>query len=64
LKPPSQPRHLGIYPDQGLHPAQQVGSAHAPGNEVEVTVIRLDASIVLAHSDQQQAGPTFKPSLL
>jgi hypothetical protein len=26
----------------------------------EVTVIRLDASIVLAHSDKQQAGPTFK----
>ena len=25
-----------------------------------VTVIRLDASIVLAHSDKQQAGPTFK----
>ncbi|MGH3845003.1 MAG: transposase, partial [Pseudonocardiaceae bacterium] len=26
----------------------------------EVTVIRLDASIVLAHSEKQQAGPTFK----
>ncbi|MGH3801981.1 MAG: transposase, partial [Pseudonocardiaceae bacterium] len=26
----------------------------------EVTVIRLDASIVVAHSDKQQAGPTFK----
>jgi hypothetical protein len=26
----------------------------------EVTVIRLDASIVLAHSDKQRAGPTFK----
>jgi DDE family transposase len=26
----------------------------------EVTMIRSDASIVLAHSDQQQAGPTFK----
>jgi hypothetical protein len=24
----------------------------------EVTVIRLDASIVLAHSEKQQAGPT------
>lgn len=32
----------------------------AGGDLGEVTVIRLDASIVLAHSDKQQAGPTFK----
>jgi Transposase DDE domain group 1 len=32
----------------------------AGGDLGEVTVIRLDASIVGAHSDKQQAGPTFK----
>jgi Transposase DDE domain group 1 len=32
----------------------------AGGDLGEVTVIRLDASIVLAHSDKEQAGPTFK----
>jgi hypothetical protein len=32
----------------------------AGGDLGEVTVIRLDASIVLAHSDKQQDGPTFK----
>ena len=32
----------------------------AGGDLGGVTVIRWDASIVLAHSDKQQAGPTFK----
>ncbi len=42
-------RHGGIPP------------ARVAGRDLgEVTVIRLDASIVLAHSDKQQAGPTFK----
>jgi Transposase DDE domain group 1 len=37
------------------------GPARVAGGDLgEVTVIRLDASIVLAHSDKQQAGPTFK----
>lgn len=38
----------------GIPPARVAG-----GDLGEVTVIRLDASIVLAHSDKQQAGPTF-----
>jgi hypothetical protein len=32
----------------------------AGGDLGEVTVIRLDTSIVLAHSDKQQAGPRSK----
>ncbi|MFN2479631.1 MAG: IS1380 family transposase [Pseudonocardiaceae bacterium] len=32
----------------------------AGGDLGEVIVVRLDASIVLAHSEKQQAGPTFK----
>jgi hypothetical protein len=42
-------RHGGIPP------------ARVAGRDLgSVTVIRLDASIVLAHSDKQHAGPTFK----
>jgi DDE family transposase len=50
------------------HVWQQIQTRHgvipparvAGGDLGEVTVIRLDASIVLAHSEKQQAGPTFK----
>ncbi|MCA1682152.1 MAG: IS1380 family transposase [Actinobacteria bacterium] len=46
----------GSWPGTGGSPP-----ARAAGRDLgEVTVIRLDASIVLAHSDKQQAGPTFK----
>ena len=39
----------------------QIPPARVAGGDLgEVTVIRLDASIVLAHSDKQQAEPTFK----
>ncbi|MGH3976228.1 MAG: transposase [Pseudonocardiaceae bacterium] len=39
----------------------RIPPARVAGRDLgEVTVIRLDASIVLAHSDKQQAGPTFK----
>ena len=42
----------------------RIPPARVAGRDLgEVTVIRLDASIVLAHSDKQQAGPTFKNSL-
>jgi hypothetical protein len=38
----------------------RVPPARVAGRDLgEVTVIRLDASIVLAHSDKQGAGPTF-----
>jgi hypothetical protein len=39
----------------------RIPPARVAGRDLgEVTVIRLDASIVLAHSDKQHAGPTFK----
>ncbi|MGH3847976.1 MAG: transposase, partial [Pseudonocardiaceae bacterium] len=39
----------------------RIPPARVAGRDLgEVTVIRLDASIVPAHSDKQQAGPTFK----
>jgi hypothetical protein len=49
----------GVAPDRG--PPRADPPARVAGGDLgEVTVIRLDASIVLAHSDKQQAGPTFK----
>ncbi|MGH3772694.1 MAG: hypothetical protein ACRDRW_15085 [Pseudonocardiaceae bacterium] len=37
-----------------------IPAARVAGQDLgAVTMIRLDASIVLAHSDKQQAGPTF-----
>lgn len=41
-----------------------IPAAQAAGRDLgAVTVIRLDASIVLAHSEKQHAEPTFKNSL-
>lgn len=52
----TSPRVDQIEARHGAIPPAQVA-----GRDLgEVMVIRLDASIVLAHSDKQQAGPTFK----
>lgn len=48
-----------IVARHGAIPAAQVAGRDLGA----VTVIRLDASIVVAHSEKQHAEPTFKNSL-